>query len=103
MNFTKQEYRRIAACLWLAANKYLWDGFSEFEDFAWEFSCAATDESDRVLASLDPWDLEDFLESLGVDVGGETEFDEFEFGEVRQGARFLWLDFAALYAEELGK
>ena len=103
MNFTKQDYREFAACLRLAANRCLWDGCGDYrktEDFVWSYSCAAAEESrDDLGLKLDI--VEDFLAPLGVFVGRYTEFDEFPHGPIRQGARFLWLDFAALYAEEL--
>lgn len=48
-----------------------------------------------------------FLEELGVlahygDYHRPQFADEFEAGPERQGARFLWLDFAALVAEDEG-
>jgi hypothetical protein len=43
----------------------------------------------------------DFLSSLGCPDSGWA-FDEFENTYDKQGARFLWLDFAALVAEDMG-
>lgn len=44
----------------------------------------------------------EFLEELGLWCGSSSAFDEFPSGAIRQGARFLWLDFAALVAESEG-
>jgi hypothetical protein len=39
-----------------------------------------------------------FISSLGVSTGSCNEFCEFQKGEERQGARYLWLMFAYLIA-----
>ena len=52
--------------------------------------------------ALDARPAEHFLQTLGVSLDSPSEFDEFPEGEIRQGARFLWLDFAALVAEDEG-
>lgn len=85
-----------------AADKFLWDGM-------YEPSPALTYSCDAVLGgAMGDCDFSErryvraFLGDLGVDDYGHYEFDEFEEGEERQGARFLWLDFAALVAEDEG-
>lgn len=40
--------------------------------------------------------------SYGCEVNAENQFDEFPFGEERQGARFMWLEMLALIAEDEG-
>jgi hypothetical protein len=42
------------------------------------------------------------LVELGVDCSSMDQFAEFKQGETRQGARYLWLDFARLVAESEG-
>jgi hypothetical protein len=43
-----------------------------------------------------------FVGNLGVNTDGFHQFDEFHIGQERQGARYLWLKFAALVAEDEG-
>ena len=43
-----------------------------------------------------------FIDSLGCSRRSLFEFNEFERGPERQGARYLWLKFAALVAESEG-
>lgn len=45
--------------------------------------------------------LDNLAENLGLDKGMDA-FNEFEPGEERQGARYAWLKFAAMYYEEQG-
>ena len=64
-----------------------------------EYSCDA-------VAHVDVWDYDgdcaEFLYDLGVSCMSTSEFDEFPEGRERQGARYLWLKFAALVAESEG-
>lgn len=93
--------KRISEILWDAANLWLSDGsesleFSEFHAYTCYAVIAAEDESypDKSNACV-------FLKRLGCDCGSGRQFDEFSFGEQRQGARYAWLMFASMYAEEL--
>ena len=93
-------YLEFAKTLRSAADVYLWDGSVGGSGFA--YSCSAASKA-AFATDTSMWAIFNFLRSLGVDTEGHHEFDEFPHGPIRQGARFLWLDFAALYAEELGK
>lgn len=92
---------KISSILWKAANERLsWDGW-------WwpgtndEFSCLAVRKVTR--AGLKDKDkASKFLASLGVDPDAGWLFDEFPEGEVRQGARYLWLMFAYEVAKSEG-
>lgn len=89
---------KISERLHRAADEELsadWDiGSTKFE-----FSCDA-------VAHVDVWDYDgdcaEFLYDLGVSCMSTSEFDEFPEGRERQGARYLWLKFAALVAESEG-
>lgn len=75
----------IADELWRAANQDLWTGHSRLHGWV---SCGSALNYDHAIP---------FLESLGWD---EESFYQFENGRQRQGARYLWLDFARLVAED---
>jgi hypothetical protein len=92
---------KINDVLWDAANELLWDGESpNLGGTREEFSCVAANWVVFREASTFSSELEDFLGSLGVDFTSPTQFNEFEEGPIRQGARYLWLDFARLVAED---
>jgi hypothetical protein len=100
----------ISAALHLAADQYLWDGVNSFyrRSDTEGFSCWAIDNA--IDSYRLPWrDFGDFSErinegltTLGLDTGSMKQFNEFSTDEERQGARYLWLKFAALLAEEQG-
>jgi len=70
------------------------------------FSCCAISVCLDRHPELDFWGSRkaalDFLVELGCPTSSGESFDEFRKGGQRQGARFLWLDFAALVAEDEG-
>lgn len=90
----------IADVLHRAADEFLWDGIAPV--MSQDYSCAAL-----YLATGPGWTYEyrvalAGLRNMGVDVGSYGEFDEFPEGPERQAARYMWLKFAALIAEEQG-
>lgn len=87
---------KVSEILRRAARENLWDGRSHIHARR-EFSFHA------VIWAVEGWpkDALEFLRSLGVGRDG-NQFNEFRYGERRQGARFLWLEFAALVAEDEG-
>lgn len=109
-------YPTIAQVLHLAADKFLAHDPKSHGDAANRFSCVA------VISALDElylelsfdydklkYDTMRFLGDLGLDIyTDEDQFYEFldeydeRLNEASQGARFLWLEFAALIAEEEG-
>lgn len=82
------------------ATEELWDGTREGDSGGTSFTCAAVCNvrapRNDIAAAID------FLASLGVNPNSGGQFLELESGEPKQGARFLWLDFAALVAEDEG-
>jgi hypothetical protein len=90
---------KISTILRKAANEHLpYRVRDEFSDTPSPFSCDAVNEASNGK------DLEasQFLLSLGCFVGSCVQFAEFSVGPERQGARFFWLHFAALVAEDEG-
>lgn len=89
---------KISEILRKAADGFLWTG--EQRDSDNRYSCGAV--ADVTDQKVDDSAACNFLMELGVDTWSYHAFDEFPEGEIRQGARFLWLDFAALVAEDEG-
>ena len=111
--------RSIAEILHDAADIYLWDGVGNYEYCSFnknKYSCVAALVSEfgvsaygnslvrlsfshvcRRRSKVIP-----FLKSLGVCYTTTYQFSKFNNHEEQQAARYLWLKFAALYAEELG-
>jgi hypothetical protein len=84
----------IAADLHRAADRMLWAGVGPPPTLGkQEFSCAALCETQR--AETFQW-----VAHLGVRSWSDSEFNEFERGRERQAARYLWLKWAALMAEQ---
>lgn len=90
-----------------AADKYLSETShwicSTNPDASSEFSCDCIIEAAQRLGNEAKgydivYDLED---NFGLNTG-MLSFEEFEPGEERQGARYAWLKFAAMYYEEHG-
>lgn len=93
---------KISEILWCAANEHLapikrrrfHHGFEmEHSCDAVYYTCQLRGAKRGALA---------FLESLGVETDSLFQFKEFRSGSERQGARYLWLDFARLVAEDEG-
>ena len=102
---------KLANILWYAANvKLRSDDIADHN--AWvqgqrAFSCEAVARAEQGLGGSSTVyyaenSCSQFLAELGVDCESIEQFDEFEPGEVRQGARYLWLDFARLVAVSEG-
>lgn len=102
----------IAEILHLAADKYLsvsWDEPEEPGMLRVYYSChaiiaAASKVTGRRIAALSPMvkRINSGLRELGLNPDSCRQFDEFHTGEERQQARYNWLKFAALIAEEQG-
>ena len=103
---------KISEVLHLAAGKYLWDGVTADSHRGHaEYSCDAVGDAiyaqyRTYITSIEEQELlndtYEHLQSLGVDSNKYDQFNEFEDNGQRQGARYLWLKFAALVAEEEG-
>lgn len=95
--------KQIAKLLRKAANQHLWDGDWSKPSFGNEqFSCCAVEIASIGLPYQTFFDALGHLRRLGVRTESEGEFSEIAGYEARQGARFLWLHFAALVAEDGG-
>lgn len=101
---------KLSDLLWKAANEHLWDGkgappLSYREAFS---CCAVFDAANDALPDGaarygdDWWPARDFLADLGCPTASLSAFSDFANGPERQGARYLWLIFAAMIAEEEG-
>lgn len=89
---------KISEVLHQAADERLWDGVAGWWESGfdvWRFSCDAI--------GFEKYEALCFVQELGVDPDGIQQFDEFNYGQESQGARYLWLKFAALVAESEGK
>lgn len=94
---------KISDLLWEAANNHLWNGIGPQLGVATTFSCDTVYKVCDIYGDL--WSYQrcrGFLKTLGLDPQSMTAFSEFEEGEERQGARYLWLMFAYTYAKEQG-
>lgn len=103
----------IAEVLHLAADKYLAANTQQYHKNKDRFSCTAVFEASRALRAENLDDIYDGLEAMGCPTSSRYAFQKLgyedirEFGNMRvfpetQGARFMWLKFAALIAEEQG-
>lgn len=97
----------IAEVLHLAADEYLSNGYWSLERFYERSgSCDAIELACRALANNRESHLRlqkrifKGLRNLGLKVNSFTQFDSVKSD--RQGARYAWLKFAAMIAEEQG-
>ncbi len=88
---------KISEALHLAADKYLFDGVV-FVSNQWSWSCLAVEEA------CDELRINFTMVYRGLENMGLTPFGDGQFSGVKdkQGARYMWLKFAALMAEEQG-
>jgi hypothetical protein len=100
---------RLAKLLRKAAKKHLssgvkdpWNESLTKKHFSCDAVLAACPKRHRGVGRYYDVNVVAFLESLGCHCNRVTEFDQFEAGPERQGARYAWLMFAALIAEEEG-
>ena len=109
---------KISEVLHLAADKYLASNYVEYigTDKS-RFSCCAVETTlDKLIDEKcvinikqyrNLWDtIHEGFENLGLDTGSLYAFEEFEKGKVTeesQGARYAWLKFCAMLAEEQGE
>lgn len=92
---------RYSQILREVADNYLPDGKTSNSFNFGSYSCIAIAKHPKVKTMEHP--IFDFLSSLGLDINRCNQFNDFAYGTKRQGARFLWLHFAALVAEDMGK
>lgn len=92
----------IAEVLHLAADTFLWPGgvyCSTDDDNV--FSCFAIERAAKHLQTrYGP--IKIGLRRMGLCTDSANEFNEFPRGTKRQAARYAWLKFAAMIAEEQG-
>ena len=92
----------IAEILHYAADYELWRG--DYCESGESFSCGAI--YDACLFNQVPYQVSDNifdgLSAMGLNPTSVTAFFEFEKGVERQAARYTWLKFAAMIAEEQG-
>jgi hypothetical protein len=101
---------KLADVLWDAANKHLTDG--EDEDGC-DYTCEAiayaakhgwaspdTDEHATWFDFIANHAAMHFVRELGCDTGRAGQFNDFRYGEERQGVRYMWLLLAMHVAED---
>jgi hypothetical protein len=94
----------IAEVLHFAADELLWDGSGD-TDPDYIYSCDAAMRAAQRLGGWGLWPVvECGLANMGVDTGSLGQFDNIgdRMSAERQAARYAWLKFAALIAEEQG-
>lgn len=89
---------KLSTVLQRAAYKHLSARYLLSKD-TWTYSCEAVREA-AIALKYDPKSADAFLVDLGVDIHSGDVYFEFEAGPERQGARFLWLLFAAEVAKD---
>lgn len=101
---------KLSEIVRLAADKCLWDGNSWPPRDAENYSCCAIYraleeeyEADFPYAGDADEEIISILASMGLPDSSWLCFEEFSFGEERQGVRYAWLHFVADYLEEQGK
>lgn len=109
---------KISEILHLAADKYLFDGKSDYIS-RWDnklghvkqYSCDAVNRAlDELVPFAQFWDTRQCIhkgfKELGLDAESFVAFSEFAEmdspNEASQGARYAWLKFCAMLAEEQG-
>jgi hypothetical protein len=92
----------IAEVLHRAADDFLWDG-REYASGGVAASCFAVEDAANSVGAADELvdRCFDGLKAMGVDVS-KFDFGDFRDSPERQGARYAWLKFAAMIAEEQG-
>lgn len=98
----------IADVLHLAADMYLWDGNTE--RYKSNVGLKRDVHGYAVIAALRELDMDELraaevfnhLETISPDSMPNNVFDDLPCGAKRQAARYAWLKFAALIAEEQG-
>ena len=94
---------KISEILREAADVHLWHGEGRLWDSCQEsYTCCAVCNVD--CSAIEQRAVFRFLRRLGLDTESCSQFDDTHFDDsaALQGARFLWLDFAALVAEDEG-
>ena len=90
---------KISEILHEAADVYLWDGIEDDHDKQL-YSCDAINTATENTQTL--LKIKSGLKEMGLNTETFSEFKEFPYGEQRQSARYTWLKFAAMIAEEQG-
>lgn len=100
---------KISEILHMAADEYLWDGCGPPPSgYAQNktYSCLAISEllceKNKGSFFYHEEPVFDFLKEMGIRTFSSLEFSEFKSAKEIQGARYLWLKFAALVAEDEG-
>lgn len=91
---------KISEILHKAADEQLWDGCSR-KVGKFEFSCDAI-KTVAGWSSKEAFVAQRFVNELGVPMYSLNAFINFKRTEDRQAARYSWLKFAAMVAEEEG-
>lgn len=96
---------KISEILHKAADEFLWNGHGSFFDQPLSrYSCDAVTKA--IIFLNVPYEIDsnlfEGLENMGLDTESCNQFDEFKNAIDCQAARYAWLKFAAMIAEEQG-
>jgi hypothetical protein len=100
----QQAPRMLADLLWERANELLWNGSCAygFGERGWRFTCDAVGTRLDYKAKQAAFSL---LHSCGLPTNASDRYDlfgDFDYGEERQGVRYMWLLLAMHVAEDEG-
>ena len=93
---------KISEILHEAADVHLWNGIGNIGDNCQHSCCAVAAGIANGYFEIKMLQIKEGLTNMGVNVSSFNEFSEFPYGEQRQAARYTWLKFAAMIAEEQG-
>lgn len=106
MNVTIADVLHRAADHWLAVDPEDLDARRHFEKFSCVAVMAAVKEVEGKWHSILEGRILEGLEAMGCDTNAGNGFEKlgypFKLTKETQGARYMWLKFAALIAEEQG-
>lgn len=92
---------KISEVLHLAADKYLCTGRKSYNPYKPSYSCIAI-ENACIDYKVPSGKIQKGLRNMGLNTDSACAFNEFKSGKERQAARYSWLKFAAMIAEEQG-
>ena len=97
---------KISEIFHYAADNCLWNGIGEWDFNGMIFSCDAIDCATRFMMPYKASNIENTIKeglwNLGLSTSSVDAFNNIPFGEQRQSARYAWLKFCAMMAEEQG-
>lgn len=102
---------QISEVLHCAADNHLSIDFADVRPRTWRYSCDTLrdaiqktyPDASNVEQEALRWRIKDGMVELGLDPESLNAFEDIPQGVERQGARYSWLKFCAMLAEEQGE